>query len=332
VILSDYNKGLFHTELAPEIIRLCRQKNIPVFVDPKGTDWEHFRGSTCITPNLMEFNQLLPESIQPPAPLAHRAKQLSRQLEIEYVLVTQGDQGMSLIDGNTNIHIPAKSREIWDVSGAGDTVIATLAAAHASGAPMSDAARLSNIAAGVVVEKLGTQPVSHAELKNEYWEEKAIAAEKIFSAKEAGHLIRQWQETDQRVVFTNGCFDILHVGHIMLLKAAAQKGDKLVVALNSDASVKRIKGPRRPVTTEQERALVMANIRFVDIVVIFGEDTPLSLICQLKPDVLVKGGDYTPETVVGRKEVESWGGEVVLVPLVAGKSTTRVIDKMKPEN
>ena len=330
VILSDYGKGLFHTSLAPEIIRLCRQKKVPVFVDPKGADWKRYRGCTCITPNLIEFNQQFPVSIKTTDQLARRAKQLIQQLDLQYVLVTQGDKGMSLIDRKTDLHIPSRSREIWDVSGAGDTVIATLAAAHASGAPMSDAARLSNIAAGVVVEKLGTQPVFHAELKNEYWEEKAIAAEKIFSVNEAEHLIRQWQETDQRVVFTNGCFDILHVGHIMLLKAAAQKGDKLVVALNSDASVKRIKGPRRPIMTEQERALVMANIRFVDIVVIFGEDTPLSLICQLKPDVLVKGGDYTPETVVGRKEVESWGGEVALVPLVAGKSTTHVIDNMKP--
>ncbi len=330
VILSDYNKGLFHTALAPEIIHQCRQKDVPVFVDPKGTNWERYRGCTCITPNLMELNQLFSVSTNTEDSLAQRAKQLIRQLDLQYVLVTLGDKGMSLIDRESDLHIPSRSREIWDVSGAGDTVIATLAAAHASGAPMADAARLSNIAAGVVVQKLGTQPVSHTELKKEYWEEKAVAAEKIFTADEAEHLIRQWQETDQRVVFTNGCFDILHVGHIKLLKAAAQKGDKLVVALNSDASVKRIKGPRRPVITEQERALIMANIRFVDIVVIFSEDTPLSLICRLKPDILVKGGDYTPETVVGRKEVESWGGEVVLVPLIAGKSTTHVIDNMRP--
>jgi D-beta-D-heptose 7-phosphate kinase/D-beta-D-heptose 1-phosphate adenosyltransferase len=331
VILSDYNKGIFHTDLSPEIIRQCRQKNIPVFVDPKGTDWRRYRGSTCITPNLAEFNQQFPIPLGTTGQLAQQARQLIEQLDLQYILVTQGDKGMSLIDRKTDRHIPSRSREIWDVSGAGDTVIATLAASHASGTPMDEAARLSNIAAGVVVEKLGTQPVSYAELKNEYWEEKAIAAEKIFPENEAEHLIRQWQEAGQRVVFTNGCFDILHVGHIMLLKAAAQKGDKLVVALNSDTSVKRLKGPRRPVITEQERALVMANIRFVDIVVIFDEDTPLSLICRLKPDVLVKGSDYSPETVVGRKEVESWDGEVFLVPLVAGKSTTHVIDNMKPD-
>lgn len=332
VILSDYNKGVFHTDLAPEIIRQCRQRNVPVFVDPKGTDWERYRGSTCITPNLIELNQLFPIPANTADPLARQARQLIQQLDLECLLVTQGDKGMSLIDRDTDTHIPSKSREIWDVSGAGDTVIATLAAAHASGASMTDAARLANIAAGVVVEKLGTQPISHAELKNAYWEEKAIGAEKIFSVSEAEHLIRQWQDAGQRVVFTNGCFDILHVGHIKLLKTAAQKGEKLVVALNSDVSVKRIKGLHRPVMTEQERALVMANIRFVDIVVIFSEDTPLSLIRQLRPDILVKGGDYTPETVVGRKEVESWGGQVVLVPLVAGKSTTQVIDDMRPKN
>ncbi|RUA03123.1 MAG: bifunctional heptose 7-phosphate kinase/heptose 1-phosphate adenyltransferase [Deltaproteobacteria bacterium] len=329
VILSDYRKGIFFTDLAPQIIGRCRKENIPVFVDPKGTDWEHYRGSTCITPNLSEFNQLFPGPENAAIPLVAQARQLIEQLALESLLITRGHEGMSCINQDTETHIPARSREIWDVSGAGDTVIATFAAARVSGLSMTDAARLANIAAGVVVEKLGTQSISRAELKHADWDEKAMAAEKIFSADEAAHLVRQWQDAGEQVVFTNGCFDILHAGHIKLLKTAAGEGNKLVVALNSDASVKRLKGPGRPVTTEEERALVMANIRVVDIVVIFDEDTPLPLIRRLQPDILVKGGDYTLDTVVGRREVEDRGGRVVLVPLVAGKSTTRTIAHMK---
>ncbi len=330
VILSDYNKGIFFTGLAPTLIGLCRKNNIPVFVDPKGTDWARYRSSTCMTPNLNELNRLYPEPPDhSPRQLITRARQLIDRLDLAQMLVTLGDQGLSLIDRSSHTHIPARSREIWDVSGAGDTVIATLAAASAAGASGTDAAHLANVAAGVAVEKLGTHPVSLAELKYAFREEETLAAEKFFAAADAIERVNQWRADGRKIVFTNGCFDILHVGHIKLLQAAAKQGDRLVVALNSDASVKRLKGPGRPVISEQERAVVMANIGCVDMVVLFDEDTPLEIIRQLRPDILVKGGDYTPETVVGREEVESRGGQVVLVPLVAGKSTSQVIDDLQ---
>jgi D-beta-D-heptose 7-phosphate kinase/D-beta-D-heptose 1-phosphate adenosyltransferase len=230
------------------------------------------------------------------------------------------------------VHISTEAQEIFDVSGAGDTVIATLAAARGAGMDMPDAARLANSAAGIVVGKISTQPVIASELKQTFSSRTLTGASKCVEIDLAEDLVKAWRKEGQRVVFTNGCFDILHVGHIKLLHAAAACGDRLIIGLNSDNSVKRLKGESRPVVPEHERAALLASIQGVDLVVLLDEETPLELIRRFKPDVLVKGGDYVPATVVGHDIVEQAGGRVVIVPLVDGVSTTKVIESMRDQN
>jgi D-beta-D-heptose 7-phosphate kinase/D-beta-D-heptose 1-phosphate adenosyltransferase len=329
VIVSDYAKGVFKTSLAQETIGLCRSAKTPVFVDPKGIAWEKYAGATCITPNLTEFNALFAGPAANSSELEARAQSLLAQLDLEYLLVTMGPEGMALFGRDlAMLQIPAKMREVSDVSGAGDTVIATLAAARATGCSMVDAARLANTAAGVVVGKLGTQPIDRDELKAALSDQNTIAHDKIRPRDQAAGVIAKWRASGDRVVFTNGCFDILHIGHIKLLQTAAAMGDRLVVGLNSDSSVQRLKGPTRPIMSETSRSLLMANIGCVDLVVLSEADTPIDLIEAFQPDILVKGGDYTPETVVGHDAVTRWGGRVALIPLEAGVSTTQVIEQV----
>lgn len=328
-IISDYGKGLFHTDLAPKIIAVCRKADRPIFIDPKGKAWDRYKGATCITPNLAEFNQQFDAPLNSTTDLDTRAKSILEKLKLDYLLITMGAKGMVLYNANRAlVQIPSRAQEVADVSGAGDTVIATMAGAVATGCTMIDAAGLANAAASVVVTKLGTQAITNGELQTALLKQEIHAAAKVESRETAQKRIAAWQAEGKRVVFTNGCFDILHMGHIKLLQSAAKQGDKLIVAINSDDSVRRLKGPERPVMSETSRAGLMANIQWVDLVVIFEEDTPLQLIELFKPDVLVKGGDYTPETVVGHDVVSHWGGEVVLIDLVDGVSTTKVIEKL----
>jgi len=330
VIISDYGKGMFKGTLAQDIIRRCRPLHIPVFVDPKGNNWKRYAGAACITPNLAEFNLAAPFDKQDPWQLEQQARRMIEQLALSNLMVTRGPQGMSLFSGNANpIHIPAEAREVFDVSGAGDTVIAVLAAGVAAGLTVAEAAELANTAAGIVVGKIGTRPISCAELKTAVKGRKLNLTGKFCDPAEAARIISDWKEEGKRVVFTNGCFDILHIGHIKLLHAAADEGDKLVVGLNSDISVKRLKGDCRPVMPEEDRAALLASIRCVDMVVIFEQDTPIELIAAFEPDVIVKGGDYSPETVVGHDIVERRGGKTVIIPLIDGVSTTSVIRSMK---
>lgn len=330
VILSDYGKGVFKGQTAREIIGRCRQRNIPVFVDPKGISWERYHGATCLTPNLAEFQTVAPFPFNDESALEEQAGQIIERFDLTYLVVTRGSRGLSLFGRNLRaVHIPAEVKEVFDVSGAGDTVIATLAAAFGSGLNMRRASELANLAAGIVVGKLGTQPIDCAELKGAVRDKELVDVKKFCDRVQAKKMISAWKTEGKRIVFTNGCFDLLHIGHIKLLQAAAEKGDKLVVGLNSDASVRRLKGNSRPIIPEEERAALLSSIKSVDLVVIFDEDTPIELIREFRPEVLVKGGDYTPETVVGRQMVESWGGTVELVPLVEGVSTTRVIEWVK---
>jgi D-beta-D-heptose 7-phosphate kinase/D-beta-D-heptose 1-phosphate adenosyltransferase len=229
------------------------------------------------------------------------------------------------------MHIATHAREVYDVSGAGDTVIASLSAAFGSGLKMSEAAALANIAGGIVIGKVGTQPILESELKQALWSRTLDGVNKIVSKDQARDLIAGWRRNGQRIVFTNGCFDILHIGHIKLLHAAADQGDKLIVGLNSDLSVKKLKGDSRPIVPEAERAALLSSIKGVDLVVFFQEETPVELIRSFKPDIIVKGGDYTPEQVVGHEIVEQAGGKVVIVPLIEGVSTTKVIESIKPK-
>jgi D-beta-D-heptose 7-phosphate kinase/D-beta-D-heptose 1-phosphate adenosyltransferase len=249
-------------------------------------------------------------------------------LELEFIAVTLGEKGIAVLQRTSRLHAPAVVRQVYDVSGAGDTVIAVLALAVACGLPIDTAAQAANVAAGIVVGKVGTVPIQREELLGALAEEISLRMdEKVLHLDRLLARVTTWRSAGQRVVFTNGCFDILHIGHIRLLEKARRKGDRLIVGLNSDDSVRRLKGPLRPIVGESERAQVLAALSAVDAVVVFHEDNPLRLIEAIRPDVLVKGGDYTEDSIVGASEVRAWGGRVELIPLAGGISTTRLIAK-----
>ncbi len=329
VVISDYGKAVFSGNLAGVIIRYCKDRNIPVLVDPKGPDWSRYQGATCITPNWAEFLQAAGH-YSLGGEMEDMAGGLMEAAGLSHLLVTRGSKGMEIFDRDgTHSSIPTVAKEVFDVSGAGDTVIATLAACLATGLDIQAAAGMANAAAGIVVGKLGTNPVTRLELEQALASSGLVGGGKIKTWDQAVALVATWKSQGRKVVFTNGCFDLLHVGHIQLLEAAAAKGDVLVVGLNSDDSVTRLKGPSRPIMGQKQRAAMLAGITSVDLVVVFEQDTPLELIEALRPDVLVKGGDYTVETVVGHDLVGNWGGRVELVPLVAGISTSQVIASVK---
>ena len=257
-------------------------------------------------------------------PLLDAAEALVQELDLEFLTATLGEKGIALVRPGNRFLAPAVARQVFDVSGAGDTVIAVLALCLASGLKPETAVELANVAAGIVVGKVGTVPVEKHELLAALAPQIALHAEdKVVSREELVQRVALWKANGERVVFTNGCFDLLHIGHITLLEQARRFGDRLIVAINSDASVRGLKGPSRPIVGERERARVLAALAAVDAVVVFGEPTPLELIVATRPDVIVKGGDYDVDTVVGASEVQSWGGQVKIVPTVEGFSTTR---------
>jgi len=335
VVLSDYGKGIFQTpELCKHCIHFCRTRGIPVLVDPKGADWTRYHGAACITPNTAELELAAGGSFEESeAELFRTAAAIRREYGLEWLLVTRGANGMILCgDSPSPCVIPSQAREVFDVSGAGDTVIATLAAGLALGLSFTEAARLSNLAAGIVVGKLGTQPITRAELKtavtlNDIQRQSAVSF-KTTTVESAKILIKSWQSSGLKVVFTNGCYDLIHPGHIHLLHQCRELGDRLVIGLNTDASVRRLKGTSRPIVSEQDRAAIVGALGCVDLVVLFDEDTPLRLIEAITPDILVKGEDYQLDQVVGRDVVESYGGRVCRVALLEGYSTTRIADKI----
>jgi len=334
IILSDYGKGVFQTkDLAQSIIRIAKKKGIPVMVDPKGKKWKRYKGATCITPNTKELEHLVGETVPDEKKLVEVMREVLTKYNLSCLLVTRGPLGMCLMgnDGESTF-IPALAKEVYDVSGAGDTVIATLAACVGAGLDFQEAARLANMAAGVVVGKIGTQPITLLELKASMALNDGTGlgthATKITSLSSARVQVEAWRANGEKIVFTNGCFDLLHPGHIHLLSQAKALGDRLIVGLNSDKSVRRLKGPTRPILRERDRAAVLGSLDYVDLVIIFEEDTPVQLIEALKPDILVKGSDYALEQVVGRKIVESYGGKVRLVNLLKGHSTTEIANKV----
>ena len=335
VVLSDYGKGIFQTPgFCQAVISLASKHGVPVFVDPKGKEWERYRNATCITPNGAELEEVAEVSVRGEAQLVGEAEKVMERYGAEWVLVTRGSKGMCLVGRrNAPLVIPTIAREVYDVSGAGDTVIAVLAACVACGSNLPEAARIANTAAGIVVGKLGTQPVTAAELEYALQlEESGVNGIRYVGKSgtlESAQMQTQiWRSSGNRIVFTNGCFDLLHPGHIHLLEEARALGDRLIVGLNSDGSVKRLKGPQRPILPESDRMLLLKALSCVDLVIVFEEDTPVRLIEALRPDVLVKGADYLPEQVVGREFVESYGGRVALVGLVDGQSTTRIAQKL----
>ena len=332
VLLSDYAKGVLTARVIRNVIDAARKAGKAVIVDPKSANFAIYRGATLLTPNRKEFSEATRSRADSNESIATAAQDAMQLADCEAILVTQSEHGMTLVPRNgAAIHVPAFPVKVRDVSGAGDTVVAVLSVARGAGADWESALRLANAAAAVAVAKKGTAIVTPAELRRQILPHASLAAEEKIAASghELAARLDAWRKQDLRVGFTNGCFDILHPGHVKVLTAARGACDRLIVGLNSDASVKRLKGETRPVQTERARAEVLAALEAVDLVVIFEEDTPLKLIEEIKPSVLVKGGDYTREQVVGHEIVEAHGGEVVLVEVLAGFSTTSLVDRAR---
>jgi len=328
VVLSDYDKGVLTRATCRTVIETARQLGIPVFADPKGSDMEKYRGATTLTPNRSEFAILAAQAGASDLPLAQAGLKVLEWLELGFLVVTRSEEGMSLIRRDGAMDVPATAREVFDVTGAGDTVISALCIALCAGLGLPDAVRLSNVAGGVVVARIGTAPAETSDLLLALEQERTSRPGKALPLEHATKQVARWIQAGERVVFTNGCFDILHAGHVDYLEASRRCGDRLVVGLNSDASVRRLKGPNRPVHSQDDRARVLSALGAVDAVVVFDEETPLNLILALRPDVLTKGADYTEDKVVGAKEVRSWGGDVRLLDLLEGRSTSAALEKL----
>jgi D-beta-D-heptose 7-phosphate kinase/D-beta-D-heptose 1-phosphate adenosyltransferase len=335
VILSDYGKGVLAPNVLHAAIACARRHDVPVYVDPKGEDFSRYRGAFCITPNQRELALAARLPTATDTEIVAAATRILQDSGVGAVLATRSEKGMALIEASGAVHFEAaRAREVFDVSGAGDTVVAVLALAGAAGSPLAQAMRLANTAAGIVVSKLGTATVELDELMLELSRDvrdRDWHRTKHFGLTETDALVRGWKSRGLRVGFTNGVFDIVHAGHVALLAAARAQCDRLIVALNTDRGVRRLKGPKRPVNSLIDRAAVIAAIEAVDAVIGFDDETPIELIRRLKPDVLVKGGDYTIETVVGAEDVQASGGRVVLVDLVEGRSTTGLIHAIRAE-
>lgn len=326
MVLSDYGKGSLVNH--QQLIKAARARGVAVLADPKGTDFSIYRGATLLTPNQAEF-----EAVAGPCAdeqqLLERGLAMLQELDLKALLVTRGEQGMTLIRSDQPaVHLPARAREVFDVTGAGDTVISTLATALAAGQELPEAMHLANVAAGIVVGKLGTATVSAPELR------RAVQGELrhgrgMLGLQQLQAAVADAKARGERVVFTNGCFDILHAGHVHYLEQARELGDRLIVATNDDASVTALKGPGRPINSVERRMAVLAGLGAVDWVTSFSEDTPIPLLELLQPDVLVKGGDYGVDAVVGGDIVRAYGGEVRVLGLVENSSTTAIVEKIR---
>ncbi|MDX1902079.1 MAG: bifunctional D-glycero-beta-D-manno-heptose-7-phosphate kinase/D-glycero-beta-D-manno-heptose 1-phosphate adenylyltransferase HldE [Gammaproteobacteria bacterium] len=326
VILSDYAKGSL--VVAQQFIQLAKQAGKRILVDPKSLDFNLYRGADVITPNLREFEAIV-GACQHETDIMTKAQNLLTQHDIGALLLTRGERGMTLITrGNTEeIHFPAHAREVFDVTGAGDTVIAVLGAALAAGTSLPEAMALANQAAGIVVGKLGAATVTRAELEASLKNTHTIQGG-VLDENQLELSISKARLNGERIVFTNGCFDILHAGHVTYLQQARQLGDRLVVAINDDASVKRLKGASRPINSVEQRMAVLASLGVVDWVTSFSDDTPERLLHKIKPDILVKGGDYTPDGVIGAAIVRAYGGDVRVLGCVRNLSTSAIIDRV----
>ncbi len=330
VVLSDYGKGALTGRIIAGAIAAAKRAGIPVLVDPKGEDYRRYKGARLVTPNRKELAEASRMATGGDGEIVAAARRIAKKCGIAGVLATRGAAGMTLADGGRKArHLPADGREVFDVSGAGDTVIAVLAAAIAAGAEPIDAARLANVAAGIVVAKTGTAVASADEIANALHSQDLMEGSgKLAGIEELQRRVEGWRKAKLKIGFTNGCFDLLHPGHVSLLAQARVACDRLIVGLNSDASVTRLKGKGRPVQSEAARATVLGSLASVDAVSIFADDTPLGLIEALRPDVLVKGADYTLSKVVGAKLVQSYGGKIVLARLAPGHSTSATIRKL----
>jgi D-beta-D-heptose 7-phosphate kinase/D-beta-D-heptose 1-phosphate adenosyltransferase len=331
LIVSDYGKGVLDRETLDTVIQHARGRGLPVIVDPKGRDFTLYKGASLVTPNRRELSEAAGQACDSLDAVASAAQEVIYRSGVDAILATLSGEGMLLVEGAREPrHFPAEAREVYDVSGAGDTVVAALAAGLGAGFDIAEAVSLANLAAGVVVGKRGTATAEPDEILRAFHAARLLRAEsKLADADTAVGIVEGWRAAGLRVAFTNGVFDLLHPGHVSLLQQARAAADRLVVGMNSDASVRRLKGETRPIQDETARAAVLASMAPVDLVVVFGEDTPLELIEALKPDLLVKGADYTRDTVVGADIVEAHGGRVLLAELTPGQSTTNTIKRLK---
>ncbi|HHQ15111.1 MAG TPA: bifunctional D-glycero-beta-D-manno-heptose-7-phosphate kinase/D-glycero-beta-D-manno-heptose 1-phosphate adenylyltransferase HldE [Chromatiales bacterium] len=325
-VVSDYAKGtLVH---APQIISLCREHGVPVLVDPKGQDFERYRGASVLTPNRTEFEAVVGRCTDDDS-LLGRASALCTELELDALVVTLSERGMMVVPANGEpIILPARAREVFDVTGAGDTVIATLAAGVAAGMELDSAAALANLAAGLVVRKIGVASVTPSELRLAL-HQSGQGGRSLLTREQAREVAAETRARGERLVMTNGCFDILHTGHVAYLEEAKARGDRLLVAVNDDASVARLKGEGRPINPLEDRMAVLAGLASVDWVVPFSEDTPAELIGEILPDVLVKGGDFAPEDIAGGSTVLEHGGTVEVLSFREGRSTSAILDAIR---
>ncbi len=328
MVLSDYQKGVLAGDVAQRLIAAARAAGRRVVVDPKGVDYARYAGADMVTPNRAELALATGMAVDTEEAIVAAAQHLRATHRFGAVLVTRSEDGMTLVDGQGIRHFPAEAPEVHDVSGAGDTVVAVVAAGLAAGLTAPVAARLANIAAGIVVGKVGTAVARESDLAEALTPERG-ALRKVVSRATAMEQVERWRRRGYRIGFTNGCFDLLHPGHVHLLEQARSWCDRLVVGLNADSSVKRLKGETRPIQGEAARAAVLASVSSVDLVSVFEEDTPVDLIKLLRPDVLVKGADYTVDKVVGGDLVTEWGGQVRLAQLLPGQSTTATVARIR---
>jgi D-beta-D-heptose 7-phosphate kinase/D-beta-D-heptose 1-phosphate adenosyltransferase len=324
-IISDYNKGACTENMCKFIIKLCKDKNILVIVDPKGDNWVKYQGASVITPNMSELSQMIGKKVENlDEDIENAARKIHNKTGIDNLLITRSEKGMTLINEKSFIHMKAEAKEVFDVSGAGDTVVAALAVFLASGQAIKTAVKYANIAAGIVVSKRGTATVTLDEIKNmELLEGITSIQSKVMTWEDLFKQVKKWKQSGESVAVTNGCFDIIHKGHVSCIYQASTFCDRLIVAINTDESIKKLKGELRPINSENDRAFVLASLGCVDAVVIFGEDTPEELLSHILPDVLVKGGEYTIEQVPGRQ----FAKRVELVNYINGYSTTNIINK-----
>ena len=326
VVISDYGKGYCSEALCRRLSALCKKNLIPLLIDPKKSDWNCYSGAYLITPNVKELSEAAGREVKnEDEEVVCAAHELIEKYDIENILVTRSEKGSTLISDDFVKHIPASAVEVYDVSGAGDTTIATIAAFLAAGLELSECCELANLASQFVVGKVGTYPIKAEDMFTLFRQCGVSYMDKITDRENAAKICAEWKTSERKVIFTNGCFDIIHSGHIDSLNKAKELGDRLIVGLNSDDSVRRLKGKSRPVNGEADRAKILAALEAVDMVVVFGEDTPSDLLSALRPNVIVKGGDYTPEQIAGRE----FADEVVIIPLTQGYSTTGIIEKIK---
>lgn len=329
LVISDYGKGICTELLCQKVIQIGRDAQVPVLVDPKQADWSRYRNATLVTPNLKELSEACGTTLaNHEREVKEAALALMKKSGVQQVAVTRSAKGILWVDNESHsFQHPALAREVYDVSGAGDTVVAVLAAAIGAQLPRRFALHLANCAAGVVVGKVGTYAISQSELAASL-NDNVHRDVAVLTLSELRQTVKAWRDAGDSIVFTNGCFDLIHRGHLTYLEAAAELGDHLIVGVNSDASIRRLKGSLRPIVAEEDRAYHLAALRAVDAVVVFDEDTPYELIREIRPDVLVKGGDYSPDDVVGKE----FAGRVQIIPFVDGYSTTKLITTITSRN